>query len=172
MQGAGVGLQGVNAQLAGTAQGMQGAQTGLQGVSGAQAGYNLANTAGQNLANIGQNQLAAQQAIINMQNTYGQQQQTQQQNIINNAINNYATAQQYPQQQLAFYNSLLRGYSTPTTTTSQYQAAPSAMSQLSGLGLTGAAAYGLMKKKGGVIKDKKKDGVDTLGLYNVMKESA
>lgn len=172
MQGAGVGLQGVNAQLAGTAQGMQGAQTGLQGVQGAQAGYNLANTAGQNLANIGQNQLAAQQAIINMQNQYGSQQQQQQQNIINNAINNYATAQQYPQQQLAFYNSLLRGYSTPTTTTSQYQAAPSAMSQLSGLGLTGAAAYGLMKKKGGVIKDKKKDGVDTLGLYNVMKESA
>jgi hypothetical protein len=169
MQGAGIGLQGIQGALAGTAQGIQGAQTGLQGVQAAQAGYGLANQAAQNLAGIGTAQLASQQNIINMQNQMGAQQQQLEQAKINQSIQNFAMAQQYPQQQLAFYNSLLRGYATPTVTTSQYQASPSPMSQIAGLGLTGAAAYGMMgKKKGGAIKSKG-DGLDKLGLYNAMK---
>jgi hypothetical protein len=39
-----------------------------------------------------------------------------------------------------------------SVTTQSYQAAPSAISQISGLGLTGAAAYGLAKKEGGIIE--------------------
>jgi hypothetical protein len=168
MQGAGLGLQGIQGALAGTAQGMQGAQIGLQGVQGAQAAYGLANQAAQNLGQLGTQQLAAQQAIINQQNQLGAQQQAQQQGIINQAIQNYANAQQYPQQQLGFYNSLLRGYATPNTSVTNYQAAPSPMSQMAGLGLTGAAAYGMMKAKGGTIKAKG-DGIDKLGLYKAMK---
>ena len=162
-----VGLQGVQGALAGTAQGMQGAQMGLQGVQGAQAGYGLANQAAANLGQLGTAQLGAQQNIIGLQGQLGQQQQQYQQSLINQAIQNYATAQQYPQQQLAFYNSLLRGYATPTTSVANYQASPSPMSQIAGLGLTGAAAYGMMKKKGGVIKSG--DGLEELGMYRAMK---
>ena len=168
MQGAQVGLQGVQGALAGTAQGMQGAQAGLQGVQAAQSGYGLANQAAGQLGQLGSAQLGAQQNIIGLQSQLGSQQQQLEQSKINQAINNYAMAQQYPQQQLAFYNSLLRGYATPTVTTSQYQASPNPVSQLAGLGLTGAAAYGMMnKKKGGVIKAG--DGLEELGMYRAMK---
>ena len=88
--------------------------------------------------------------------------QTQEQNKVNQAIQNYAMQQQYPNQQLSFMSGLLRGLPLQSATTQSYQAAPSAISQLSGLGLTGAAAYGLMKKEGGVIKSYAEGGdVDT-----------
>jgi len=122
--------------------GLQGAQAGLQG-------------AGQ-LANIGAQQLGAQQGIYGLQAQTGAQQQTQQQNLINQMIQNYATTQQYPQQQLAFMNAMLRGLPLQTTSTQSYQAAPSTLSQLTGLGIAGAGAYGLAnRKKGGAIKEPK-----------------
>jgi len=150
-----------------------GANLGLQGLGTALQGTGQLTQAGQALAGIGNQQLAAQQGIIGLQNQMGAQQQTQQQNMINQAIQNYAMQQQYPQQQLSFMSGLLRGLPLQAATTQSYQAAPSAISQLSGLGLTGAAAYGLMKKKGGVIKDKvkKSDGLDDLGLYNAMNKA-
>lgn len=134
---------GANLGLQGMQTGIQGAQAGLAGVQGAQAGYNAANQAAANLGNLGTAQLAAQQGIIGLQNQLGGQQQTYQQSLINQAIQNYANAQQYPQQQLAFFNSLLRGYATPTTTTATYQASPSSISQLAGLGTAGIAGLGL-----------------------------
>lgn len=166
IQGAQAGMQGVGMGIQGAQAGMQGAGLGLQGVSGAQAGYGQAGTQGQNLANIGTQQLAAQQGILNLQNQFGAQQTQQQQDIINNAINNYAMAQQYPQQQLSFMNSLIRGLPMQSSTTQSYQAAPSGISQLAGLGL---GAYGMSqigKKKGGRIKES--DGLDKLGLYNAL----
>jgi hypothetical protein len=143
IQGAGMGLQGVNAQLAGTGQGMQGAQVGLQGVSGAQAGYGLANQAASNLANIGTQQLAGQTGILGLQNQIGGQQQTQQQQIINQAIQNYAQAQEAPMAKLNQYNALIRGYAIPGTTTSQYQAQPTLANQITGFGTAGIGALGL-----------------------------
>jgi hypothetical protein len=63
-------------------------------------------------------------------------------------------AQQYPQQQLAFMSNMLRGLPMQSATTNMYQAAPSNVSQLAGLGMAG---YGLSKmagaKKGGQPKD-------------------
>jgi hypothetical protein len=171
IQGANTGISGINTALTGNAQGMQGAQIGLQGVGAAQAGYTGAGTQATNLANIGTQQLAAQQGIANQQMQMGGQEQALRQQAINQDIQNFANKTVYPQQQLAFYNSMIRGYATPTQTAATYQAAPSAASQIAGLGLTGAAAYGLAKgKAGGVVKKKKKksDGVDTLGLYNIM----
>jgi len=165
MQGAGVGLQGVGQAtnagqyalqgaglgLQGTAQGMQGAGVGLQGVGAAQSGYGLGNTAASNLGNLGQQQLAAQTGIIGLQNQVGAQQQQNQQDIINNAINNYAMAQQYPMQQLNAYNALLRGYAIPGQTSTQYQAQPALASQIAGLGTAGIAGLGLYNatNKGG-----------------------
>ena len=106
-------------------------------------GYGLAGQQAGQLANIGGQQLGAQQGIIGLQNQMGAQQQQQQQNIVNQAIQNYATAQQYPQQQLAFMNSMLRGLPLQTSTVQGYQAAPSSLSQVAGLGTAAAGAYGL-----------------------------
>jgi hypothetical protein len=129
-----------------------GANLGLQGYNTALQGTGQLTGAGTALANIGSQQLQGQQGILGLQNQMGSQMQTQEQNKINQAMQNYAMQQQYPQQQLAFMSGLLRGLPLQSATTQSYQAAPSAISQLSGLGLTGAAAYGMMKKEGGVIK--------------------
>jgi len=181
IQGAQTGLSGVgqyinagNLGLAGTAQGMEGARVGLQGVQGAQAGYGLANTAGTNLANIGTAQQAAQRNIIGTQFDLGSQAQQRDQSVINAAINNFANTQQYPMQQLGMYNALLRGYATPTSAQTTYSPAPSMMSQLGGLGMTGAAMYGMMKKEGGKIEEPKKyksGGLVDLAIANAMGEA-
>ena len=130
------------AQQFGANLGLQGAQTGIQG-------------AGQ-LAGIGGQQLAAQQGIIGTQAQQGGIEQQNQQNIINQAVQNYATAQQYPFLQLGLMNSMLRGLPMQSSTTQMYQAPPSQISQLAGLGTAGlgaAALYGqATKKKGGMIK--------------------
>jgi hypothetical protein len=143
MQGAGVGLSGVDRQLAGTAQGMQGAQVGLQGVTGQQAGYGLANQAAGTLGQLGTQQLAAQTGILGLQNQIGGQQQGQQQQIINQAIQNYAQAQEAPMTAFNQYNALLRGYAVPGTTTTQYQAQPTLGNQLAGYGTAGVSALAL-----------------------------
>lgn len=122
-----------------------GANLGLQG-------FGQAVGAGSALGQMGGQQLAAQRGIIDLQSQVGGQQQGMEQQKINQAIQNYAMQQQYPMQQLSAMSGLLRGLPLQSATTQSYQAAPSAISQISGLGLTGAAAYGLMKKEGGVIK--------------------
>ena len=114
--------------------GLQGQQAGMQGIG---QGLSAANQ----LAGLGGQQLAAQQGIASAQMTAGTAEQQQQQNVINQAVQNYATAQQYPQQQLSFMNAMLRGLPTQSTTTQSYQAAPSTLSQATGLGLAGLGAY-------------------------------
>jgi hypothetical protein len=149
---------------------MQGAQVGLQGVSGAQAGYGLANQAASNLANIGTQQLAGQTGILGLQNQIGAQQQGQQQQYINQAIQNYAQAQEAPMQALNQYNALLRGYALPGTTQTQYQAQPTLANQALGFGTAAVGAaqlgnvFGVGKKAGGTVRS----GIADLGLYNAM----
>jgi hypothetical protein len=72
---------------------------------------------------------------MGFQNQLGQQQQQYQQNIINQAISDYATAQQYPMMQLAQLNAMLRGLPLQQSTTQQYQAQPGIAQQSLGLGL-------------------------------------
>jgi hypothetical protein len=165
MQGLGMGLQGAG-QAANL--GMQGAQAGLAGVGAQQAGYSQAANAANVLGGLGGAELAAQQGIIGTQTQQGAAQQAQQQQIINQAVQNYATAQQYPMMQLANMSGLLRGLPLQATSTQSYQAAPSTVSQLSGLGLTGAAAYGLMKKKGGKISEKEGSGLADIRLHKLL----
>jgi hypothetical protein len=109
------------------------------GLQGSQAGIAGANA----LAGIGGGQLNAQQNILNAQNTIGAAQTQQQQDILNQAIQNYAMQQQYPQQQLAFMNAQIRGLPMQATTTQAYQAPPSSVSQIAGLGTAGIAGLGL-----------------------------
>lgn len=125
--------------------GLQGLGMGLQG-------------AGQ-LANIGQQRLAAEQGILGLQQQYGGMQQAQQQNIINQAIQNYAMAQQYPQQQLAFMNAMLRGLPLQSATVQSYQAPPSPMSQIAG---AGTSLYALGKMGGAFAEGGEVQGIDDL----------
>lgn len=97
-----------------------------------------------------------QQSLVDMQNRLGGQQQQQQQAILNQQIQNYATAQQYPMMQLGNMSNLLRGLPMQSTTVQGYQAQPNALSQLGGLGLTAASIAGAGKAKGGRIKEKKR----------------
>jgi hypothetical protein len=162
-------LQGQQAAYQAALQNMQyGAGLGMQGIGAAQQGYGMAGQAGASLANIGNQQLGAQQGILGLQQQIGGQQQAQEQQIINQAIQNYANQQQAPMQAYNQYNALLRGYAVPGMTTTQYQAAPSMTSQIAGLGTAAAGAYGLMKKKGGAIKEPKGRGIDSLGLRNAL----
>jgi len=119
----------IGQQQFGSNLGMQGLQTGLQ-------------AAGQ-LGSLGQNVYGQQMGINQLQNQYGAQQQGMEQAKINQQIQNYATEQQYPMMQLANMSSLLRGLPMQSSTTQAYQASPSAISQIAGLGTAGIAGLGL-----------------------------
>ena len=167
LQGAGIGLQGVGQNisagqlgLAGANTGISGAQAGLQGVNAQLAGYGLAGTQGQNLANLGTAQLAGQQNILNQQSQFGGMQQQQNQNVINQAMQNYAMGQQYPMTQLQQLQGLMAGLPVANQTTTQQTAAPNVASQLAGFGTAGVAGLALAnqatpKAKGGTIKAKR-----------------
>ena len=161
--GANLGLQGIQTGLQGTAQGMQGVGQGLQGVGAQQAGFAGAGQAASTLGQLGGAQQQADLARLGFQQQTGQQQQQYQQNIINQAIQDYATQQQYPFMQLSTMSNLLRGLPMQGMSTQQYQAAPSVTSQLAGLGTAGVGAYGLGRatgifKEGGQVKGYKYGG--------------
>ena len=136
--------QGYNQAYNQAQQAMQyGAGLGLQGQQAGIAGLGqIGQMAGQ-LGQLGGQQLAAQQSNIGLQSQMGAQQQQQQQNIINQAIQNYATGQQYPLMQLGTMMDLVRGTPTQITGTQTYQAPPSPISQIAGLGTAGIAGLGL-----------------------------
>jgi hypothetical protein len=166
LQGGQLGLSGIGQAMQGQQLGMQGAGLGLQGVTGAQAGYGLGNQVAANLGQLGTQQLAAQQGILGLQNQIGQQQQQQEQAKINQAIQNYAQAQEAPVNALNQYNALLRGYAVPGQTATSYQAAPSIASQAAGLGLAGVGLSNLAKKKGGKIDSG--EGIDKIALRKAL----
>jgi len=111
-----------------------GQNLGLQGLGQAtQAGTALGQLAG-----------AEQQADISrigLQQQLGSAQQQYQQNIINQAIQDYATQQQYPIMQLGVMSNLLRGLPMQASSTQMYQAQPSGAQQALGLGLGALGAY-------------------------------
>lgn len=113
----------------GAGYGLQGLQTGLS-------------AAGQ-LGQLGQTQYGQKIGNIGLQQQAGSQQQAMEQAKINQQIQDYATAQQYPMMQLANMSNLLRGLPMQSTTAQSYQAAPSTLSQIAGLGTTGIAGLGL-----------------------------
>jgi len=146
----------MQAQQANIGQQQFGANLGLQGLQ-------TANQAAANLGTLGQQQFGQEQAAIGLQNQLGTQQQQLEQNKINQQIQNYATQQQWGMQQLSNMNAMLRGLPLQTTSTQSYQAAPSAVSQLAGLG---TAAYGVSKMaEGGSVNAP--SGLADLAIYNM-----
>ena len=151
-----------------------GANLGIQGLGTALQGTGQLTGAGKALADIGGAQLQAQQGILGLQSQAGAQQQQLEQQRINQAMQNYALMQQYPQMQLSMMSSLLRGLPLQQATTQQYMAPPSAVSQIAGLGTAGIGAYGLGRaagifKEGGEVEES--DGLAELGLYNAMSKA-
>jgi len=143
----------------------QGAATNVAGMNlqGGQAGI----AGGQALGQLGTQCLAAQMNVLNTQNQAGAAQQQNQQQIINQAVQNYAVAQQYPEQQLAFMNAQLRGLPLQSSTVQQYQAAPSAVSQAAGLGTAGIAGLGLYNAMSGNTSDiRAKENIKQIGLLS------
>jgi len=117
-----------------------GAQLGLQGLQTGLQGYGQMGQAASTLGQLGSAQFGSQRDIIGLQSQMGAQQQSLEQQKINQAIQDYATAQQYPMMQLAQMNAMLRGLPLQQSTTQQYQAQPGMAQQALGLGLGGLGA--------------------------------
>lgn len=142
MQGAGLGISGANA--------------GLAGVGAQQAGYGGVGSQATNLANIAGAQTQQGLNINAAQQQTGALQQQNQQNVLNQAMANYNTAQTYPMTQLAQLESMYTG-APQNITSSTYSAAPSTTSQLAGLAGTAIAGAKLAgAKAGGSVEDIKK----------------
>jgi hypothetical protein len=158
---------GLSAQQLGEQSRQYGAGHGLQAK---QATLGAANQ----LANLGGQRLQAQQGIYGLQNQYGAQQQALQQQILNQAMQDYANAQQYPLMQLGTMSNMIRGLPMQASTTQQYQAQPSLLTQ--GIGAIGAGTslYNLFnppaKAKGGIISYDVGGEVEH-DLYNMDEES-
>jgi hypothetical protein len=155
--GAGLNLQGLQAGA-----GMYG-----QGIGAQQAGINQMMQGANQYAGLGAQQLQAEQGIANMQNTVGAQMQSQEQQKINQAIQDYANAQQYPLMQLGTMSNMLRGLPMQAQTTQQYVAAPNAVTQGIGAAGTAASIYNATKAEGGVIKSMAQGGITSVPSYDV-----
>jgi hypothetical protein len=148
-----------------------GANLGMQGLSQAMG-------AGSQLGQMGATQQATDIARQNQMAQMGQQQQGLEQNKINQAIQDYATQQQYPMMQLGAMSNMLRGLPMQAQTTQGYQAAPSATSQIAGIGTAGIGAYGLGKAmgafaEGGHVNSQQlaNNGLGGLSLQHLMDKS-
>ena len=134
-----------------------GANLGMQGLQ-------TANQAASNLGTLGNQQYNQNVGLIGLQNQLGGQQQQQTQNVLNNQYQNYLNAQNYPYQQLNFMSNIIRGLPMTQQAASVYQAPPSVLSQVAGVGLTAAGLGAFKAAKGGAIKENKSHGLADLAL--------
>jgi len=136
------------------------------------------------LASIGSQRFGAEKDIIGLQERAGTQQQALEQRKLDQALQDYATSQQYPLMQLGFMSNMLRGLPMQSVNTQQYGAAPSPLTQFIGAAGTGAMlsnAYGSPtgRKEGGQIKEYDVGGevredledMDNQALQRYIKES-
>lgn len=108
------------------------------GLRGAATGLQAASTLGQ----LGQSQFGQQKDILQGQLSAGEQQRALEQQRLSQAYQDFQNQRQHPFQMLAFQNDMLRGLPLSQQAQTMYQAPPSALSQLGGLGLTGYALFG------------------------------
>ena len=134
-----------------------GANLGMQGL-------NTALSAANTMGTLGNNQYNQNLGIIGLQNQLGGQQQQQLQNVDNTQYQNFLNQQNYPYQQLNFMSNLIRGLPMTQQSASVYQAPPSVLSQVAGLGLTAAGLGAFKAAKGGSTKEIKSRGLVDLAL--------
>lgn len=138
------------AQAAQEASRQFGAQLGLQG-------YGQSLQAAQTLGQLGNQQYQQDMGTIQAMAGMGAAEQAQTQKIIDQAMQNYGTAQQYPLMQLGVMSNMLRGLPMQSSTTNMYQAQPSMASQIAGglgtgLGLYQQGQQAKLFKEGGIVK--------------------
>lgn len=161
---------GLSAQQAAEQSRQFGAQYGLQGIQ-----QQLA--AAQQLGQLGQTQFGQQKDILQAQATAGGQQQALEQKRLDQQYQDFINQRQYPYQQLAFMSDMLRGLPLSQYVQTMYEAPPSTLSQMGGLGL---AAYGMFgnpqapgRAEGGLLEsDDSMPGLGELALQSVMKKKA
>jgi len=145
-----------NAQLA-AQYGLAGLQAGEQsrqfGANLGMQGAGMLGQLGAQFGQLGQTAFGQQAATAQAQQQAGAAQQALSQDILNKRYEDFMQQTLYPQSQLQFYSSLLRGVPVaPQQTMYQYQAPASTANQLLSAGL---GAYGVNKmfsKEGGEIK--------------------
>ena len=119
--------------------------------------------AGAQLGQLGATQQGADIARQNQMATMGSQQQALEQQKINQAIQDYATQQQYPLMQLGVMSNMLRGLPMESTNRQAYVAQPSPVQQVASLG--GAALSYLGKREGGTIEGYREGGITSVPKY-------
>ena len=124
--------QAQQAQQFGSTLGLQGQQAAIQGA--------------QTLGQLGQTQFGQQKDILNAQMNAGAQQQALQQQKLQQQYQDFLNQKNYDKQNVAFMSDILRGVPLGGQTQASYQAPPSMLSQVGGLGL---AAYGMFGNPGG-----------------------
>jgi hypothetical protein len=134
-----------------------GAGLGLQGLQTAMSGA-------KSLADIGQTQYGQNLGLLDVQNRFGAQQQTQAQNILNNQYQDYLNAQNYPYKQMGFMSDMIRGLPLTQQSQTMYQTPPSMLQQVAGAGLV-AKGLGAFAKGGAV--DERPAGLADLAIYNM-----
>jgi hypothetical protein len=136
-----------------------GAGLGLQGLQTAMG------AAGQ-LGQLGGTQFGQNLAINQLQQQYGGQQQQKMQDILGAQYQDFLNYQNFPYKQMAFMSDIIRGVPLTQTGTSLYQAPPTAMQNITALGL-GAAGLGKLFAEGGHVKNEKGAGLGALALNTI-----
>jgi hypothetical protein len=131
-------------------------------------GYGQTLQAAQLLGEQGGREFQQDMATLQAKMQAGGVDQQQQQQVINQAIQNYATQQQYPYLQLGIMSNMLRGLPMQAGTTSMYQAQPMGVQQLVG---TAGALYNMGKagafKEGGEVRMAKGGIASGLSSYEL-----
>jgi hypothetical protein len=136
-----------------------GAGLGLQGLQTAMG------AAGQ-LGQLGSTQFGQNLALNQLQAQYGGQQQQKMQDILGSQYQDFLNYQNFPYKQMAFMSDIIRGVPLTQTGTSLYQAPPTAMQNITALGL-GAAGLGKLFAEGGHVKNEKGAGLGALALNTI-----
>jgi hypothetical protein len=149
------------------AQGSQAAYTNAQNQFNTQRQMGLQGYSA--LGSQGQNLYGQTTGNLGIQNQMGGQQQQQVQNLLNVGQQNYAAEQNYPYKQIGFMSDIVRGAPMSNMGSSIYNAQPSTLNQVAGLGTAAAGLYGAYNRaqgnaKGGEIKSKKPAGLPALML--------
>jgi hypothetical protein len=131
-----------------------------------QAGLSTALGAAGQLGQLGQQQFGQQMGITDLQQQLGGQQRAATQEILSTQYQDFLNQQRAPFDQLSFMSSIIRGTPMGQTTT-QYQPPASPTSQLLGLGIAGAGAYGAYqgaqnRAAGGEVKGYAAGGITDL----------
>jgi hypothetical protein len=134
-----------------------GAGLGLQGLQTAMTGA-------KSLADIGQTQYGQNIGLLDVQNKFGAQQQTQSQNILNNQYQDYLNSQNYPYKQMGFMSDMIRGLPLTQQSQTMYAPPPSMLQQVAGAGLT-AKGLGMFASGGSV--NERPAGLADLAIYRM-----